>query len=157
VYEDAAGFISHYYLMGRNELDSQVVVQQTQIAQRKHEGQIEDASFDRGYYSPENQTQLESIVSHPCLPPRHRNQYAQWLKQASDRLQESRERHSGIESAIGALQSGNGLSRCRDRGEEGLAGYLGFAVLARNLQVLGKLLIARRNRTSAAAISKRPA
>lgn len=157
VYEDAAGFISHYYLMGRNELDSQVVVEQTQIAQRKHEGQIADASFDRGYYSPDNQTRLESIVTHPCLPPRHRNQYAQWLKQASDRLQESRKRHSGIESAIGALQSGNGLSRCRDRGEEGLARYLGFAVLARNLHVLGKLLIARRNGTSAAAISKRAA
>ena len=155
VYEDAAGFISHYYLMGRDERDSQVAVEQTRIAQRKHEGQIQDASFDRGYYSPDNQTQLAAIVAHVCLPPRHRNQYSQWLKDASQRLHESRKRHSGIESAIGALQSGNGLSRCRDRGEEGLARYLGLAVLGRNIQVLGKLLIARAQAKSAAARSKR--
>jgi hypothetical protein len=155
VFEDAAGFISHYYLMSRNELDADVVVEQTRIVQRKHDGQIEEASFDRGYYSPDNQTQLEGIVAHPCLPPKHRNQYAKWLNEASDRLHESRERHSGIESAIGALQSGNGLSRCRDQGEEGLARYLGFAVLARNLHVLGKLLIARAHARGAAAKTKR--
>ena len=155
VYEDAAGFISHYCLMSRTERDAEVVVKQTQIAQRKHNGQIEEASFDRGYYSPENQTQLESIVAHPCLPPRHRNQYSKWLKDASDRLHESRERHSGIESAIGALQCGNGLSRCRDQGEEGLARYLGFAVLGRNIHVLGKLLIARAHAKGAAAKTKR--
>lgn len=157
VFEDAAGFISHYYLMSRNELDADVVVEQTRIAQRKHDGQIQDASFDRGYYSSDNQTQLEAIVSQPCLPPRHRNQYAKWLNDASQRLHESRERHSGIESAIGALQSGNGLSRCRDRGEGGLARYLGFAVLGRNLHVLGKLLIARAHAKCAAAKTKRQA
>lgn len=36
VYEDNAGFISHYYLMGRYELDADVVVEQTRIAQRKN-------------------------------------------------------------------------------------------------------------------------
>ena len=141
--------------MTRQELDSQVVVEQTKIAQRKHGGEIEEASFDRGYFSADNQTQLESIVDHPCLPPRHRNQYAKWLADASDRTLEARNRHSGIESAIGAFQSGNGMKRCRDRTEQGLARYLGLAVLGRNIHVLGKLLVAQTNAKCEAARSKR--
>lgn len=155
IYEDAAGFISHYYLMGRQELDSDVVIEQTKIAQAKHGGEIEEASFDRGYFSADNQAELETIVDNPCLPPRHRNQYAKWLAEASTRLIEARNRHSGIESAIGAFQSGNGMKRCRDRTEEGLQRYLGLAVLGRNLHVLGKLLITQANAKSEAARSKR--
>ena len=155
LYEDNAGFISHYYLMDRNELDADVVVEQTKLAQQKHGGEIEDASFDRGYFSEDNQNALESIVSHPCLPPRHRNQYAQWLKEASVRIHRSRKHHSGIESAIGSFQSGNGMKRCRDRSEKGFERYLGWAVLGRNVHVLGKLLIARANAEAEAATTKR--
>jgi len=143
VYEDAAGFISHYHLMDRDAGDSEVVVEQTRIAQQRHHGAIEDASFDRGFFSEANEAALAEIVSHPCLPPRHRTAYAKWLQTASIRFRASRQRHPGIESAIGALQSGNGLQRCRDRTEQGLDRYLGLAILGRNMQTLGRLLIAR--------------
>jgi len=155
LYEDAAGFISHYHLMGREELDSDVVVEQTKIAQRKHAGKIEDASFDRGYFSESNQAELATIVDHPCLPPRHRNQYAEWLSEASMRIHHSRKRHSGIESAIGAFQRGNGMKRCRDQSEVGLARYLGLAVLGRNIHILGKLLVSQANAKCEAARIKR--
>lgn len=155
LYEDNAGFISHYYLMGRDELDADVVVEQTKIAQQKHGGEIEDASFDRGYFSQANQSALEAMVAHPCLPPSHRNQYAHWLKESSVRIHRSRKHHSGIESAIGAFQSGNGMKRCRDRSEQGLERYLGWAVMGRNVQVLGKLLIAEVETKSLAALTKR--
>jgi hypothetical protein len=55
------------------------------------------------------------------------------------------------------LQSGNGLKRSRDRSEFGFERYLGLAILGRNIHVLGKLLIARRNQSAAAAFSKRMA
>ena len=155
VYEDAAGFISHYYLMRREEMDADVVVKQTKIAQRKHGGEIEDASFDRGYFSETNQTDLKAFVKHPCLPPRHRNQYAQWLQKASVRVHGSRKHHSGIESTIGSFQRGNGMKRCRDRTESGLERYLGLAVLGRNIHVLGKLLVTVNNAKSEAARTKR--
>ena len=155
VYEDGAGFISHYYLMDRQELDSEVVIEQTKTAQSKHEGEIEEASFDRGYFSADNQTELESILDHPCLPPRHRNQYATWLTEQTVRIHHARKRHSGIESTIGAIQSGNGMKRCRDQTEEGLERYLGLAILGRNLHVLGKLVIARANAKAEAARTKR--
>lgn len=61
----------------------------------------------------------------------------------------------GIESAIGALQSGNALERCRDRTERGFARYIGLGVLGRNLHVLGKLLRAREAPDCQAAQSRR--
>ncbi len=91
----------------------------------------------------------------PCLPPRHPKQYAERMKTATVEFHNLRQHHPGIESAIGALQLGNGLKRCRDHSEIGFERYLGLAILGRNIHVLGKLLIARRNEQVAAALSKR--
>lgn len=157
IYEDQAGFISHYHLMDRQATDQDVVVGQTRRVQQQHQGEIEEASFDRGFYSEENQRELQEIVEHPCLPPSHRNQYAECMKTASVVFHRSRQSHPGIESAIGALQSGNGLERCRDKTEEGFERYLGLAILGRNLHVLGKLLIARASPQAEAAKSQRQA
>jgi hypothetical protein len=157
VFEDGAGFISHYHLMDRDALDADVVVEQTREAQKKHQGRIETASFDRGFYSADNEQQLSKIIEEPCLAPRHPAQFAERLAQASVEFHRLRQRHPGIESAIGALQSGNGLKRCRDHSELGFERYLGLAILGRNIHVLGKLLIAKRQAQSAAAFSKRKA
>jgi hypothetical protein len=89
--------------------------------------------------------------------PRHPGQFAERLANGSVAFHNLRQRHPGIESAIGALQSGNGLKRCRDHGEVGFERYLGLAILGRNIHVLGKLLIARQQAQSAAAFSKRKA
>ena len=67
----------------------------------------------------------------------------------------NKQSHPGIESAIGALQSGNGLKRCRDWSEREFARYIGLGVLGRNLHVLGKLLIAREAPGCQAAHSRR--
>lgn len=155
LYEDGAGFITHYYLLPRDQSDRDVVVQQTREAQRRHQGLIRRASFDRGFHSPDNQEELAKIIEHPCLPVCGVHKAAQQEKTASVEFREARQSHPGIESAIGALQSGNGLDRCRDRTERGFARYIGLGVLGRNLHVLGKLLIAREAPRSQAAYSKR--
>ena len=157
VFEDGAGFISHYHLMDREALDADVIVEQTRQAQKKHQGAITKASFDRGFYTSENEEQLSNIIDQPCLAPRHPREYAERLANGSVEFHRQRQRHAGIESAIGALQSGNGLKRCRDRSEIGFERYLGLAILGRNIHVLGKLLIASRQEQSAAALSRRKA
>ncbi|HKI68336.1 MAG TPA: ISNCY family transposase, partial [Verrucomicrobiae bacterium] len=155
IYEDGAGFISHYHLMARDATDERVVCEQTRIAQQRHHGAIEEASFDRGFYSQGNARELQQILDAPCLPPSHRNQYAEWMKKATVQFRQARQSHPGVESAIGALQSGNGLKRCRDKTETGFERYLGLAILGRNLHTLGKLLIARQAEHAAAGLSKR--
>ncbi|MGB7347780.1 MAG: ISNCY family transposase [Pirellulaceae bacterium] len=157
VYEDAAGFISHYHLMDRDAKDQDVVVEQTQVAQRKHSGQIETASFDRGFHSDENESALQEIVDDVCVLPRAPSQYAERLKNGSVKFHQTRLRHSGVESAIGALQRGNGLKRCRDRSEIGFERYFGLAVLGRNIHTLGKLLVAKHHASSLSAQSRRKA
>jgi len=157
VYEDAAGFTSHHHILPRDAQDQDVVVEQTRKLQDRLNGQIEEASFDRGFHSPENQTQLAAILQHPCLPKPGSKQAVEQAEQATVKFHQARRRHAGVESAIGALQSGNGLVRCRDGTEVGFARYVALAILGRNLHVLGKLLIAREDESAPAASSKRDA
>jgi hypothetical protein len=155
VFEDGAGFITHHHLLPRDQGDRDVVVQQTRIAQKRHRGKIRRGSFDRGFHSPQIQDELAKILEHPCVPMPGSKQAAQQERTATVEFRRARQSHPGIESAIGALQSGNGLKRCRDRTEKGFARYLGLGVLGRNLHVLGKLLIAREAPQSHAAYSRR--
>jgi hypothetical protein len=150
VYEDSAGFITHHYVMPRDAQDRDVVVEQTRKVQDRLKGRIKEASFDRGFHSPENQEEMAEIISYPCLPKPGKKQ-----SEATVRFHQSRKRHAGIESAVGALQFGNGLRRCRDRTELGFERYVALAVLGRNLHTLGKLLIAHENPDCHAAASQR--
>ncbi len=93
----------------------------------------------------------------PCVPKPGARQAAEQEKQASVEFRQARQTHPGVESVIGALQSGNGLRRCRDRTEDGFHRYLQLAVLGRNLHMLGKLLIAQDDGDAAAGRSRRKA
>ena len=155
VYEDAAGFIVHHHLLARDQADRDVVVEQTKILQERLNGQVESLSLDRGFHSPENQEQLLEIVDCPCLPKPGAKQAAKQEATASVEFHQARQRHPGIESAIGALQAGNGLKRCRDRSERGFERYLTFGILGRNLHNLGRILIAEEAPKSEAARSQR--
>jgi len=155
VYEDGAGFITHCHLLPRDGEDRGVVVEQTRELQERLEGRIKRASFDRGFHSPQNQIELAKIIPHTCLPKSGARTSARQKKEASIEFHQARQNHPGVESAINALQAGNGLRRCRDRTEPGFARYLQLGVLGRNLHVLGKILIARRDADCKAAHSQR--
>ena len=155
VFEDGAGFITHHHILPRDQGDRDVVVEQTRTAQKRHRGKIRRGSFDRGFHSPQVQDELAKILEHPCVPMPGSKQAAEQEKTASVEFRNARQSHPGIESAIGALQSGNGLKRCRDRTEKGFERYIGLGVLGRKLHVLGKLLIAREAPQSQAAYSRR--
>ena len=70
-------------------------------------------------------------------------------------FRQARQNHPGIESAIGALQAGNGQERCRDKSKLGYERYVGLGILGRNLQMLGKLLLAQDDAKCEAAKSRR--
>ena len=155
VYEDGAGFVIHAYLLPRDQDDQDVVVKQTRVLQERLAGRIGRASFDRGFHSPENQHDLAEIIPHLCLPMPGAKQAVQQEQQATVEFRQARQRHPGIESAINALQAGNGLERCRDRTERGFSRYIQLGVLGRNLHVLGKILLARQDARCEAALSQR--
>lgn len=157
VFEDSAGFIVHARLMKRDQCDSQVAVEATKIVQKRFGNRVQRLSFDRGFHSPENQDQLSELVPHLCLPKPGAKQSVKQRDDADDGFLAAQQNHPGIESAIGALQNGNGLERCRDRSEIGFERYISLAVLGRNLHTLGRLLIAEQAPESEAAFSRRKA
>jgi hypothetical protein len=61
VFEDGAGFISHYCMMDRTACDADVIVGEARKAQKAHRGEIMQASFDRGFYSAENKVELARL------------------------------------------------------------------------------------------------
>jgi transposase, IS5 family len=155
VIEDGAGFVCHYAILPRGAEDSDVLVEEMKQTQQRLNGRIRSASFDRGFHSPENQRELLKLVKQPCLPKTGYVQAQRQEQEATVQFRQARRRHPGIESAIGALQSGNGLDRCRDQTFGGYCRYVGLGILGRNLQVLGKLLIAREDPKCVAGRSQR--
>jgi IS5 family transposase len=155
IFEDGADFISHHHLLPRDQGDRDVVVEQMRKVQKRHRGRIRRGSFDRGFHSPEVQKELAKILEHPCVPMPGSKQAMEQETAASVEFRNARQSHPGIESAIGALQAGNDLKRCRDRTEKGFERYVALGILGRNLYVLGKLLIAREAPQSQAACSRR--
>ena len=155
IVEDGAGFVCHYAVLSRGAEDREVVVGELKAVQQRLGGQIRSASFDRGFHSPENQAELAKLVAQPCLPVTGRRQSERQEREATVEFRESRRRHAGVESAIGALQSGNGQDRCRDHTFGGYCRYVGLGVLGRNLHVLGKMLISREDPKCVAGQSRR--
>jgi hypothetical protein len=155
VCEDAGGFIVHHAVLPRDVQDSDVVVEQTRKLQERMGYRVKKISYDRGFHSPSNQAGLSEFVESVCLPKPGAKQSVEQKAKATEEFFASRQRHPGVESAIGALQRGNGLKRCRDRGELGFERYVAIGVLGRNLHVLGKHVIAQHNTECAAAASQR--
>jgi IS5 family transposase len=155
VIEDAAGFICAYEVVANGVLDQDVVVPIMTKLQKRMKGKIRSASFDRAFHTPENQEKLSQIVSHPCIPRKGQISGRKQQEEATVAFRQARQNHPGVESAIGALQAGNGQERCRDKSKQGYERYAGLGILGRNLHVLGKLLVSQDNAACQAARSKR--
>jgi len=155
IIEDAIGFICHYAVVANGVLDQDLVVPTMKKLQKRLAGKIERASFDRAFHTPKNQEELAQIVAHPCIPKKGHNLGRKQQKEATVEFREARQNHPGVESAIGALQAGNGLERSRDKSKLGYERYVGLGILGRNLQALGKLLLAQDEAKCEAAKSKR--
>lgn len=154
VAEDSAGFILHASVLANGRQDREVAPTVARILKRRYQD-IETLSFDRGFHSPENQERLAKIIPTPCLPTTGIQAATEQAEAASEAWHAARRRHPGIESAIGALQHGNGCARCRDKTKNGYRRYLALGVLARNLITLGRIAIAQQDEEALAGRSRR--
>lgn len=155
VIEDAVGFICEYQVVGKGVLDQDLVVPVMTKLQKRVGGKIKRASFDRSFHTPENQQALGEIVRTPCIAAKGQEKGRKQQKEGTVAFRKARQNHPGIESAIGAMEAGNGLERCRDKTDRGYERYVGLGILGRNLHTLGKLLLAQDDAECEAAKSKR--
>jgi hypothetical protein len=155
VVEDTVGFVIDYRVVANGVLDQDLVVPVMKKLQERFDGKIKSASFDRAFHTPENQQELAKIVRTPCIASKGQEKGRQQHEEGTVAFRKARQNHPGIESAIGAVQAGNGLKRCRDRSKRGYERYVALGILGRNLHTLGKLLLERDQADCQAAQSKR--
>ena len=134
VLEDDIGFILNHKVM-RNETDEKIVVSFVKETQETFPG-LNTCSFDKGFYSPVNKKELSKILDNAILPKKGKLSAKEKEIEYSENFIAARKKHSGIESAINALEN-HSLDRCPDRGIKGFERYISLAVLARNIQILG--------------------
>jgi len=154
VVEDQFGFILHHRVM-RRETDDQVAVPMVAGAQERFP-RLACCSFDKGFHSPANQARLRELLARVVLPRKGKlSQAAREVENAAEFVR-VRRRHSAVESAINALEV-HGLDRCPDHGIVGFEKYVALAVVSRNIQKLGAILLKREARAAKRRVPKRQA
>jgi hypothetical protein len=137
VLKDQYGFLLHHRVM-QQQTDDKVAVAMVQEAKDRFENLV-GCSFDKGFYSPGNKSELANILDYVILPKKGRLSAKDRQIEHSEEFIESRRKHSAVESSINALEN-HGLDRCLDHGLHGFERYVALSVLARNIQILGHLL-----------------
>ena len=137
VLKDQYGFILHHQVL-EQQTDNKVAVAMAQGA-RDRFANLAGCSFDKGFYSPDNQRELANILDYVILPKKGRLSAKDKEIEQSQEFVESRRKHSAVESSINALEN-HGLDRCLDHGLHGFKRYVALSVLARNIQILGHLI-----------------
>ena len=140
VFEDEFRFILNYQVM-QNQTDDQIAVPFVKETKKKFP-ELSSCSFDKGFHSQPNQEELKPILDVVALPKKGRLSKKDMEHQKSEQFVAAKKKHSAVESAINALEV-HGLDRCPDRGIEGFKRYVGIAILARNIQIIGSVLIKR--------------
>ncbi len=137
VIKDQFGFILHHRVM-QKETDDQIAVRIIQETKDRF-NQLSECSFDKGFHSPYNQKELAKILDKVILPRKGKLSAINKEIENSEEFREARRKHSAVESSINALEN-HGLDRCRDHGLHGFKRYVGLAVVARNIQIIGHIV-----------------
>jgi transposase, IS5 family len=137
IVEDQYRFILHHRVM-EQETDDQIAVSITQEAKQRF-ADLNSCSYDKGFHNATNRTALETILDRVVLPKKGKLSQHDKEREHSPEFMQARRRHSGVESAINAVEN-HGLDLCLDHGLEGFKRYVALAVVARNMQVLGRIL-----------------
>ncbi len=137
ILDDQYGFILHHHVM-EQQIDEQVALLMVQEAKSRFSA-LNQCSFDQGFHSPHNQSELKRLLDHVVLPKKGRLSQEQALHESSQAFVQAKRQHSAIESAINALEV-HGLDVCPDHGLAGYKRYVALAVVSRNIQKLGAIV-----------------
>ena len=96
-------------------------------------------SFDRGFHSQANRARLDELLVDNVLPKKGRLSKAEQDREQGETFAAMRRQHPAVESAINNLEHRD-LDRVRSKGREGFARTVALAVVALNVDRLGRLL-----------------
>ncbi len=138
ILEDTMGFVLHHQVMEK-QTDEKVAVEMVKATQARFPTLVQ-CSFDKGFYTPANREELQNLLDNVVLPKK-----GKWSKkdreiESAEEFIQARRAHPAVESAINALEV-HGLDRCLDHGIDGFKRYVALAVVGRNIQKLGAILL----------------
>ena len=134
---DQYGFILRHRVMEK-EHDVEIAVPFTKELAERYV--IDSASYDKGFWSPQNYKELQNIVPMLVMPKRGKLDQEEIEREHSKQFKALRKAHAAVESDINCLEY-HGLNRCLDRGLTNFKKYTSLGVLAYNLHKLGNILI----------------
>lgn len=140
IVQDQHQFILHHQVMEKQQ-DAEIAVSVAQAVKERY-GAIDSMSYDRGFWSADNESKLLEMVRKVVLPKKG---YLDKKRQEIESEKEHvalRMKHSAVESGINALQV-HGLKKVPDSGIEGYKRYVALGVLGYNIHKLGAILLAR--------------
>lgn len=139
VVEDQHEFILQHMVM-EGKTDEETAVPVLAEAKKKFP-RINAASYDRGFYSPENKQKLLRFLDRVVMPRKGRPA----PDESGAEFIAARRAHSAVESSINALEH-RGLDLCPDSGIAGFKRYVALAVVSYNLHVLGSMFFKKENK-----------
>ncbi len=135
---DRHGFILKHRIM-QNETDDKVPV--TIIKEAKEVfPNITTCSFDKGFWSPQNRDDLEKELSTVAMKKKGYSSKLNYEHEHSPEFLKAKKGHSAVESDFHAAQN-HGFDKSPESGIKGFKRYIAKAVVARNIQILGKILM----------------
>jgi transposase, IS5 family len=146
--ESAKGLITQYDVLKGNPVDEIHVAPSLRRHRRTFRRAPQLYGADRGFFSENNLAVCASGgVAMACIPQRGGRKTPQ--RQAYERspaFKQGQRFRAGIEGRISVLMRGRGMKRCHAEGAERFALFVGAAVLANNLMIIGELLTKRSRR-----------
>jgi IS5 family transposase len=141
--EVEGGIVTHWSILDGNPADKA----QWQPALDRHQrlfGQPpQQASGDRGLFSPKNEAYAQAQgVKRIILPKAGHKSDARRQHEAQPWFRRGRRFHNGVEGRISVLKRKHGLDRCLNHGQEGFQRWVAWGVIANNLTVIGRKIAA---------------
>jgi IS5 family transposase len=146
--ESAKGLITQYDVLKGNLADEVHVAPSLKRHRRVFRRAPNLYGADRGFFSEKSVAAcVRGAVTTVCIPQRGGSKTPQRQSfERSPAFKQGQRFRAGIEGRISVLMRGRGMKRCRAEGAERFALFVGAAVLANNLMIIGGLMIKRSRR-----------
>lgn len=116
--------------------DADICIPFIKELQEKYDNKIKCMTFDKGFHNPKNKKEIKVLVPEALLLAKGRTP----IEEKDDAYYNKKHWHAGVESSINALEQGNNMGVCRDKGLPGFDRSVKASILARNLHRLGLIL-----------------
>lgn len=149
---DQFGFVLLHKVVEQQH-DSALVIEITDRLLAKYGNRIASMSFDKGFYSKENKELLKLEIPLVVMPKKGKLNANEKVEESDKKFKKLRNAHSAVESNINELEH-HGLDRCPDKGIKRFKTYTSLAILAYNLQKIGKILIQKEKEKAEIEVAK---